>query len=144
MQETWVLMGRGAWQAPVHGVAKSWTRLSDNTPHVKEFLYSLHTIYIPHHLTKHLEMRVEGARETLEQSCPSSLQVARKACMWECGAGEGEDRETLPFQDITVKMHFTLLYIPRSPFFPLLISRQLGHSFYYLFWSEIDIENVSF
>jgi len=25
------LMDRGAWQATVHGVAKSWTRLSDFT-----------------------------------------------------------------------------------------------------------------
>ena len=40
MQETWILfegqedplensIDRGAWQATVHGVAKSWTRLSD-------------------------------------------------------------------------------------------------------------------
>ena len=29
-------MGRGAWQATVHGVAKSWTRLSDYTAETKE------------------------------------------------------------------------------------------------------------
>ena len=39
-------MGRGAWEATVHGVAKSWTRLSDFTsfhfkPRYNEVLYLL-------------------------------------------------------------------------------------------------------
>ena len=28
-------MGRGAWLATVHGVTKSWTRLSDSHIHIK-------------------------------------------------------------------------------------------------------------
>ena len=32
-------MNRGAWQATVHGVAKSWTRLSDSTKCTKMYLY---------------------------------------------------------------------------------------------------------
>ena len=31
------LMDKGAWQATVHGVAKSWTRLSNKAQHMHHF-----------------------------------------------------------------------------------------------------------
>ena len=33
-------MDRGAWQATVHGVAKSWTQLSDQHTHKKHIYYT--------------------------------------------------------------------------------------------------------
>ena len=39
-----VVMDREAWRAEVHGVAKSWTRLSDGTDYV--YLYIQQRIHI--------------------------------------------------------------------------------------------------
>ena len=39
-------MDRGAWRAPVHGVAKSWTQLSDQEQHAHKFL-SMHPLKKP-------------------------------------------------------------------------------------------------
>ena len=44
------LMDRGAWRAPVHGVAKSWTRLNTLThTHTTEPCLWIHTILPPAH-----------------------------------------------------------------------------------------------
>ena len=63
-------MDTGAWQATVHGVAKSWTRLSDFT--------SLQGIKIPHTACLHAH---------LLQSCPTlrlhGLEPARLFCPWD-------------------------------------------------------------
>ena len=40
------LMGRGAWEAAVHGVAKSWTRLSD-------FTFTLHFYALEKEMATH-------------------------------------------------------------------------------------------
>ena len=49
-------MGRGAWQAAVHGVAKSWTRLSD-------FPYTFHFPALEKEMATHssvLAWRIQG------------------------------------------------------------------------------------
>ena len=52
-------MGRGAWQAAVHGVAKSWTRLSD-------FPYTFHFPALEKEMATHssvLAWRISGMGE---------------------------------------------------------------------------------
>ena len=53
------LRGRGAWEAAVHGVAKSWTRLSD-------FTFTLHFYALEKEMATHssvLAWRIPGTEE---------------------------------------------------------------------------------
>ena len=52
-------MGGGAWQAAVHGVAKSWTRLSD-------FTFTFHLNALEKEMATHssvLALRIRGMEE---------------------------------------------------------------------------------
>ena len=39
-----LVMDREAWHATVHGVAKSWTQLSDRSEFVSMFIFDLHLL----------------------------------------------------------------------------------------------------
>ena len=64
-------MGRGAWEAALHGVAKSWTRLSD-------FTFTFHLPALEKEMATHssvLTWRIPGTEEPGRLQSMGSLRV---------------------------------------------------------------------
>ena len=83
-------MDRGAWQATVHGVTKSWTRLSDS--HSR---HNLRKIYLFSNKEKRSEREVvvdgeRGARDKYGALCHPTLKLHLKSWVSKTDLGQSK------------------------------------------------------
>ena len=103
---------RGYWQAIAHGVAKSWTRLSNFTSDTVEWKLALRMVYFRHlRLSSGLDRVVSNSDKAKRDKIFYTLSLAKKQFL---ESQDSRDKTELSLRRVDIRLSLAILDCPKK------------------------------